>query len=75
MRPTQVSVSRLRVTAPYENERIEVTVELAEGERASDAVEVCRNFIAAQFGEAPTREELSAARALLEKYEGLEVSL
>lgn len=70
MRVAKITVARLKSTAPYENERLEVDVELAEGDSAAEAVKRARTFIAKQMDldeeeDKPDREEVKEARRIL----------
>lgn len=67
LRATQVVVSQLHVTRQYENERIEVTVEVPEGFTAHEAVTAARSFLNTQFAEPPTDDEIEAARDILNR--------
>lgn len=67
LRATQVVVAQLKKTADFENERIEVTVEIPEGFTAHEAVTAARSFLDTQFSEPPTEEEIEAARHTLNR--------
>lgn len=43
MRVKEISYAMLRVTKAYENDRVEVTVEINEGEEVGDAVKLAKN--------------------------------
>lgn len=66
IKASKVTVSRLKAgPKQYENERIEVTLDVPGDRTASEAVAVGRAFIAKQFGETPKDEEVAQARAVL----------
>ena len=74
MKVTQLSYSMLRVKAQYENDRVEVTVELNKGDSVSDAVHEAKAICAAAImeGKSVTRrltfnESLDAYRARLKQ--------
>lgn len=59
MKAVRVTVADLKKkNVPFENERIEVTVDLEPGETAEQGVEAARLSIARIRGEAPSPEEL-----------------
>jgi hypothetical protein len=67
---TSVTVARLKAgPKQYENERIEVTLAVPSGRTAEEAVAKGRAFIAKQFGETPSEEEISKARAVIAQAE------
>lgn len=51
MRVTQVVFAKTKQVRPYEPERIELTIELAEGDTVKDAVEQARRTCNAHLGE------------------------
>jgi hypothetical protein len=66
IKATSVTVSRLKAgPKQYENERIEVTLDVPVGRTAAEAVAVGRAFIAKQFGETPKDDEVAKARAVI----------
>lgn len=68
---TTVTVSRLKAgPRQYENERLEVTVQVPEGQSAEDAVKAARGFIAEQFGEKPSKRTRDTIRKQLDDAEG-----
>ncbi len=69
MRITSVSYSALRVTKQYENERVEATVEVYEGEDPDKAFRKAKMFVLRQLGQTPTQEEYEAAKAVVEMHE------
>jgi len=66
IRASKVTVSRLKAgPRQYENERIEVTLDVPPGKTAEDAVAKGRAFIAKQFGETPNEKAVADARAII----------
>lgn len=66
-----IKVSRLKANPEnrYENERIEVEVEVPAGRTAAEAIQAGRQFIAKQFGETPTEEQIAEARRVIDEAE------
>lgn len=69
MKATAVRVSRLKADRnnKYENERIEVEISISDGETAEQGVIAGRAFLAKQFGETPSEEEVAAAQAVIDR--------
>ena len=69
MRITSVSYSALKITKQYENERVEATVEIYEGEDPDEGFRKAKMFVLRQLGQTPTQEEYEAAKAIVEMRE------
>jgi hypothetical protein len=68
MRAKTVKVGRLKAgPGKYENERIEIEIEIPKGKTAQQAVDAARGFLAKQFNETPSDDEVEAAKDLLAK--------
>jgi hypothetical protein len=68
MKASQVTVERTK-----NGERISITINIEEGFTAEAAVASGRGFLAAQFGESPTEEQVAEAQRTIaaSKYEKL----
>lgn len=63
MNVTKVTYGKLVSTGNFSNEKLEITVELDEGDTPADALKRARAFVEAAIGEKPSEFELSRARA------------
>lgn len=75
MRITEIRLERLKSTRQFENERLGVTVEVAETESVVEAVQRARSFINRQLGiyeEQFDAEEIREAEEILRKVGRLE---
>ena len=68
MKVTQVSYERLRVTKPYENERVGVVITLDEGETAAQGVTRARKIVDRELNRPPA-ELYERAKAIVDLYE------
>ena len=70
LRVKTVKVSRLKAgPKQFENERIEVEVEVPAGRTASEAIQASRQFLKEKFGEAPSAADLAEAKRIIEQAE------
>ena len=65
MKPKSVTYAKLKNLGNYENERIEITLEVEDGEKAADVLEIAKVFVLKQFGEFPTNDDFENAEQLL----------
>ena len=66
LRVKTVTVSRLKAgPKQFENERIEVEVDVPVGRTASEAIQAARQFLKVQFGEAPSAADLAEAQRII----------
>lgn len=72
MRVTTVVFSKTKQVRPYEPERIELTIELAEGDTVQSAVEQARRTANAMLGEfgSEVEMEIKQAKMFLAEVEG-----
>ena len=62
MKATSIRYGRVKSYPGFCNEHIEIELELAEGERAEDALEKARIFVRKAFGELPGEDALRSAQ-------------
>ena len=69
MRVTALSISHTKQLRPYEPERIELTIEVQEGDSTQEAIARARATIKEAFGEKPDQTRVSALKAELAEAE------
>ncbi len=67
MKVSSVTYGRLRITKPYENERVEVSVVLDEGESVDEAMSKARMLVMKELGLTPTPDAIKKAKQILKE--------
>ena len=70
MRVSKVSYSRLKNLGNFQHEKVEVELELSEGDNPEDAMKACKGFVNSQLGLLPSKDQVEQAKKIVDDYDG-----